>query len=115
MPNRLTSKARARIINGREDSLFGLLPRLRGAAALSMVMGQCWLSVRLLCSIDYHPSKVIKGLSAVATRCRVTSEAGQPRLAFNGDDQGAIRVGFLCGCCVGVLPQALGCCAKRNL
>ena len=28
---------------------IGLLLRLRGEAALSMVMGQCWLSVRKLC------------------------------------------------------------------
>ena len=40
MPHRLTSKAQ-------NDNAVGLLPRLRGAAALSMVMGQRWLSVRL--------------------------------------------------------------------
>ena len=72
MPNRLTSRTKARIISGRDDALLGL----HGAAALSMdigsvlafceavfwrsefatrcwftalsvVMGQCWLSVRL--------------------------------------------------------------------
>ena len=40
LPNTLTSKAKARIVSGRDDTLFLLRPRLRGAAALS-VMGPC--------------------------------------------------------------------------
>ena len=90
LPNRLT----CRTVSGCCD--VGLLPRLRGMAAISMVIG--------FVSLRHVDIQAAQGLSAVATRCCCIYK----NRGLKGDGQCWLSVRLLCRVVLGTAALSIG-------